>query len=64
MEVFMSITAIIELKIEDYEKFEASFASRESARTAAGIDAKAYRDMDDARQGLATAWQRDPGPGP
>ena len=48
----MSITAIIVLKTEDYEKFEASFASRESARTAAGIDAKAYRDMDDASKAV------------
>ena len=43
----MSITALIVLKIEDYEKFEAAFASRESERADAGIDAKAYRDMDD-----------------
>ena len=43
----MSITALIVLKIEDYEKFETAFASRESERADAGIDAKAYRDMDD-----------------
>ena len=43
----MSITALIVLKIEDYENFEAAFASRENERADAGIDAKAYRDMDD-----------------
>ncbi|SVC02146.1 uncharacterized protein METZ01_LOCUS255000 [marine metagenome] len=48
----MSITAIIVLKIEDYEKFEAAFASRESERTDAGINAKAYRDMDDASKAV------------
>ena len=44
----MSITAVIALKVEDYGKFEASFAQRTSARVAAGIEVKAYRDMDDA----------------
>ena len=44
----MSITAIIALKVEDFGKFEASFAERTSARVAAGIEVKAYRDMDDA----------------
>ena len=48
----MSITALIVLKIEDYAKFEAAFASREGERTDAGIDAKAYRDMDDASKAV------------
>lgn len=48
----MSITALVALKIEDYEKFEAAFASRESERTEAGIAAKAYRDMDDANKAV------------
>ena len=43
----MSITVIIKLKVEDWSKFEASFANRTSAREAAGIEVKAYRNMDD-----------------
>ena len=48
----MSITALIVLKIEDYEKFKAAFASRENERTEAGIVAQAYRDMDDASKAV------------
>ena len=48
----MSITALIVLQIKDYEKFEAAFASRESARADVGIAAKAYRDMDDASKAV------------
>ena len=44
----MSMTVIIALKVEDYGKFEASFAERTSARVAAGIEVKPYRDIDDA----------------
>ena len=44
----MSITVVVALKIEDYARFEASFTQRTNARTEAGIDVKAYRDMDDA----------------
>ena len=44
----MSMTVIIALKVEDYGKFETSFAERTSARVAAGIEVKPYRDMDDA----------------
>ena len=46
----MSVTVIVALKIEDYGRFEASFAQRESAREAAGLDVKPYRDMDDANR--------------
>ena len=49
----MSITVIVALKIEDYGKFESSFAKRASARVAAGIEAKAYRNMDDASKVVA-----------
>ena len=41
------------LKVEDYGKFEALFASRASARAAAGLEVKAYRDMDDANRVVA-----------
>ena len=43
----MSITVVVKLKVEDYSKFETSFANRTSARVAAGLEVKAYRDMDD-----------------
>ena len=43
----MSITVVVKLKVEDHAKFEASFTSRTSARVAAGLEVKAYRDMDD-----------------
>ena len=49
----MSITVIVKLKVEDYAKFEASFANRASARAAAGIEVKAYRIMDDPNGGVA-----------
>jgi len=38
----MSITALIVLEIEDYEKFETAFVSRENERIDAGIAAKPY----------------------
>ena len=38
---------VVKLKVEDYAKFEASFADRASARVAAGLEVKAYRVMDD-----------------
>ncbi|MQF82843.1 hypothetical protein FIM02_01620 [SAR202 cluster bacterium AD-802-E10_MRT_200m] len=44
----MSITLVVKLKVEDQAKFEASFANRASARVAVGLEAKAYRDMDDS----------------
>jgi len=43
----VSITVVVKLKVEDYAKFEASFANRASARVAAGLEVKAYRVMDD-----------------
>jgi heme-degrading monooxygenase HmoA len=43
----VSITVVVKLKVEDHAKFEASFANRTSARVAAGLEVKAYRDMDD-----------------
>ena len=44
----MSVTAVLKLKVGDYEAFQTSFNNRASARVAAGIDVKAYRDMDDS----------------
>ena len=43
----MSITLVAKVKVEDYTKLEATFANRESERVAAGLELKAYRDMDD-----------------
>ena len=44
----MSITVVVKLKVEDYGKFEASFATRKTAREAAGLQLSPYRDIDDA----------------
>ena len=44
---FGDIQAIWKATIEDYTKLEATFATRESERVAAGLELKAYRDMDD-----------------
>ena len=46
----MSITLVAALKIEDYGRFEASFAQRAGARVAVGIEVKAYQDMDDVNR--------------
>jgi len=43
----MSIIVVVKLKVADHAKFEATFANRASARAAAGLDIKTYRDMDD-----------------
>ena len=43
----MSITLIARVKVGDHAKLEATFTNRESERVAAGLDLKAYRDMDD-----------------
>ena len=39
--------AVLKLNVADWSKFETSFANRKSAREAAGIDALAYRGVDD-----------------
>jgi heme-degrading monooxygenase HmoA len=44
----VSITLVVRVKVEDYTKLETTFANRESERVAAGLEVKAYRDMDDA----------------
>ena len=43
----MSITLVARLKVEDRTKLEATFANRKGERVAAGLELKAYRDMDD-----------------
>ena len=43
----MSITLVARVKVEDQAKLEATFANREGERVAAGLDLKAYRNMDD-----------------
>ena len=43
----MSITMVARVKVEDHTKLEETFANRESERVAAGLELKAYRDMDD-----------------
>jgi len=46
----MSITAIIAVKVEEYQRFKGAFDQRAAARVAAGIESKAYRVMDDANR--------------
>jgi len=48
----VSLTVVARLSIEGYDKFAASFASRAEARTAAGLELNAYRNMDDANQAV------------
>ena len=48
----MSLTVVARLKIEGYDKFSASFASRAEARAAAGLELNAYRNMDDPNQAV------------
>ncbi len=43
----MSIVVVVKLKVADHAKFQASFANRASARAAAGLEIRVYRDMDD-----------------
>ena len=43
----MSITLVARVKVEDHAKLEATFANRKGERVAAGLELKAYRDMDD-----------------
>ena len=49
----MSITVVVDLKIEDYGKFKVIFDERASARVAAGIQVKPYRVIDDANRVVA-----------
>ena len=38
---------VVKMKVEDRAKFEEVFASRASARAAAGLEINTYRDIDD-----------------
>ena len=48
----MSLTVVVRLSIEGYDKFAESFASRAEARAAAGLELNAYRNMDDPNQAV------------
>ena len=43
----MSIVVVVKLKVADHAKFQASFANLATARAAAGLEIRVYRDMDD-----------------
>ncbi|MQF65276.1 hypothetical protein FIM04_04075 [SAR202 cluster bacterium AC-409-J13_OGT_754m] len=49
----MSVTVVVDLKVEDYGKFEKVFAARANARAEAGIDVKPYRDIDNSNRVVA-----------
>ena len=46
----MSVTVVIALTVENHDKFEVVFTERASARAEAGLEAKAYKDIDDANR--------------
>ena len=43
----MSVTVIVSLKVEDFDKWHAAFSSLSSKREEAGIYAKGHRNIDD-----------------
>ena len=43
----MSVTIVVSLKVEDFEKWHTVFASMGSNREEGGIHAKAHRNIDD-----------------
>ena len=43
----MSVTVIVSLKVEDFDKWHTAFASMSSKREEAGLLAKAHRNIDD-----------------
>ena len=43
----MSVTVIVSLKVEDFDKWHTAFASMSSKREEAGIHAKGHRNIDD-----------------
>ena len=43
----MSVTVIVSLKVEDFDKWHTAFASLRSKREEAGIHAKGHRNIDD-----------------
>jgi quinol monooxygenase YgiN len=49
----MSVTVIVSLKVRDFDAWKATFDGHASAREAAGINASAYRNLDDEGNAVA-----------
>ena len=49
----MSVTVIVSLKVEDFDKWYAAFSSTSGKREEAGIEAKANRNIDDPNYPVA-----------
>ena len=49
----MSVTVIVSLKVADFDDWKAAFDSDVNSRQAAGIDAKAYQNMDNPDNPIA-----------
>lgn len=49
----MSVTVIVSLKVRDFDAWRAAFDGHTSTREAAGINASAYRNLDDEGNAVA-----------
>ena len=49
----MSVTVIVSLKVADFDDWKATFDAHASAREEAGINAKAYQNIDDPNNPIA-----------
>ena len=57
----MSVTVIVSLKVSDFDQWKTAFDGHAAAREAAGINATAYRNLDDEGNAVAigTAASRE-----
>jgi len=49
----MSVTVIVSLKVEDFDKWYSAFSSASGSREEAGIHAKGHRNIDDPNNAVA-----------
>ena len=49
----MSVTVIVSLKVEDFDKWYAAFSSTRDKREEAGIQAKGHQNIDDPNNAVA-----------
>ena len=49
----MSVTVIVSLKVADFDDWKAAFDAHASSREEAGINAKAYQNIDDPNNPIA-----------
>ena len=49
----MSVTVIVSLKVSDFDQWKTAFDGHAAAREAAGINATAYRNLDDEGNAVA-----------